>query len=329
MTYQKTYFIILTPYVGSQFWRGGVFHCRRKRTWTRSQTQQAQYNEFGREEGLRTGPLWGLRQRSGRIIGGQDRQQRSWGKGQGPSSGLVRRRILLLFFWYSTNRTSWCLPNCRPPSLREISLVIYILMLPSSWPSICRLHRSPLECLSHPAFPSTCCELQWAAWHYLGVIPSLMRSDCQLRAFNAEVTGSCIIALSPCSHNCSSTLVPSFGDDGEGCDGWRIVLSSQNTSCRGHDVPRQFLLVAVGLPLSSLDVFLLGWALGLIIWNGPGRLDPLAPHPILQFTIHHIFYFSILYIKIIYIKILKKTINFFKKIQNKNPPPYTNISTEL
>ena len=31
----------------------GVLHCRCKQT----QTQQAQYNEFGREAGSRTGPL--------------------------------------------------------------------------------------------------------------------------------------------------------------------------------------------------------------------------------------------------------------------------------
>ena len=191
--------------------------------------------------------MWGFHQRSGRIIGEQDRQQRSWGEGQGPSSGLVRGWILLLLFWYSTNRTSWCLPNCCPP-IREISLVIYILLLLSSWPSICRLRRSPLECLSHPAFPSTCYELQWAAWHCLGVIPSLMRPDCQLRAFNAEVTSSSTITLSPCSHSCPLTLVPSFGDDGEGCGEWRIVLSSQDTSYWGHDVSRRFLLVALGFP---------------------------------------------------------------------------------
>ena len=177
---------------------GSFFNCRCERT----QPQQAQYSEFGREASLRTGPLWGLRQQSGRIIREQDRQWHSWGEGQGPSSDLVRWWILLLLFWYSTNRTSWCLPNCHPP-LREISLVIYILLHPLSWPSICQLRRSPLECLSHPAFPSTCCP---------------------------------------------STLVPSFGDDREGCGGWHIVLSSQDTSCRGHDVPRRFLLVAVGLP---------------------------------------------------------------------------------
>ena len=109
-------------------------------------------------------------------------------------------------------------------------LWLYILLLPSSWPSICRLCRSPLECLSHPMLPSTCCELQWTAWHCSGVIPSLMRPDCQLRAFNAEVTGSFTIALSSCSFSCPLTLVPSFGDDGKGCGGWRIALSSQGTS---------------------------------------------------------------------------------------------------
>ena len=110
------------------------------------------------------------------------------------------------------------------------SLWLYILLLPSSWSSICRLYRSPLECLSHPALPSTCCELQWTAWHCSGVIPSLMQLDCQLRAFNVEVTGSFTITLSPCSHSCPPTLVPSFGDDKEGYGGWRIALSSQDTS---------------------------------------------------------------------------------------------------
>ena len=110
------------------------------------------------------------------------------------------------------------------------SLWLYILLLPSSWSSICRLYRSPLECLSHPALPSTCCELQWTAWHCSGVIPSLMRPNCQLRAFNAEVTSSFTIAFSPCSHNCPPTLVPSFRDDKEGCGGWRIAFSSQDTS---------------------------------------------------------------------------------------------------
>ena len=57
-----------------------------------------------------------------------------------------------------------------------------------------------------------------------------MRLDCQLRAFNAEVTSSPTMVLSPCSHSCLPTLVPLFGDDGEGCGGWRTALSSQGTS---------------------------------------------------------------------------------------------------
>ena len=53
----------------------GVFHCRCERT----QTQQAQYNEFGREASSRTGHLRGLCQWSGRIVGEQDRQRRRGG----------------------------------------------------------------------------------------------------------------------------------------------------------------------------------------------------------------------------------------------------------
>ena len=38
------------------------------------------------------------------------------------------------------------------------------------------------------------------------------------------------MALLPCSHSCPPMLVPLFGDDGEGCDGWRTALSSQGTN---------------------------------------------------------------------------------------------------
>ena len=173
-------------------------------------------------------------------------------------NGVVEERVKVRpwapsedeFFFFSSDTPPIELPSVFQISVpfREISLIIYILLLPSSWSSICRLYRSPLECLFHPAFPSTCCESQWAVWHCLGVIPSLMRPNSQLRAFNAEVTGFSTIILSPCSYRCPSTLVPSFGDNGEGFGGWRIVLSSQDTSCQEHVVPRRFLLVAVGLP---------------------------------------------------------------------------------
>ena len=54
---------------------------------------------------------------------------------------------------------------------------------------------------------------------------------------------------------------------------------------REHDAPRRFLLVALGLPWSSSDIFLLGWALGLTIRNGPGYLGPLAPQYTKEFKI--------------------------------------------
>ena len=110
---------------------GGSFHCRCERT----QTQQAQYNEFGREAGLRTRPFWGRLQRSGGIVGELDRQQRGWGKGRSSSLVLGRWWFLLLLFWYSTNRTSWHLPNCRPPSSWNLSGYI----------SFCSLHLGRLS----------------------------------------------------------------------------------------------------------------------------------------------------------------------------------------
>ena len=132
---------------------GGSFHCRCEQT----QIQQAQYNEFGREAGLRTEPLWGCLQRSGGIIGELDRQQRGWGKGQSSSSVLSRG----WFFFFPSSDT----PPIELPGVFRIalpffvkSLWLYILLFSSSWPSICRLRRSLLECLSHPAIPSTCCE---------------------------------------------------------------------------------------------------------------------------------------------------------------------------
>ena len=75
-------------------------------------------------------------------------------------------------------------------------LLCYISPSHWSWLSICWSYRSLLECLSHPPPSSTCCELQQTKWYYLGVISSLMRPDCQLRAFNTKVTVSPKIALS-------------------------------------------------------------------------------------------------------------------------------------
>ena len=130
---------------------------------------------------------------------------------------------------------------------------IYILLLPSFWPSICRLRRSPLECLSYPTLPSTCCELQWAAWRCSRVTPSLMQPDCQLRAFNAEVTGSCTIALSPCFHSCPFTLVPSFG-------GWRGWLRwiAYCPFFSGQELPRTRRSSAISLSSCGPSFVILG-----------------------------------------------------------------------
>ena len=67
-----------------------------------------------------------------------------------------------------------------------------------------------------------------------------MRSDCQLRAFNAEMTGSPTMVLSPCFHSYPPKLVPLFGDDGEGCGGWRTALSSLGTSSPRTISPSSF-----------------------------------------------------------------------------------------
>ena len=54
-------------------------------------------------------------------------------------------------------------PPIELPCVFRIALLLfvqnpwlYILPFSSSWSYICRLCRSPLECLSHPVLPSTC-----------------------------------------------------------------------------------------------------------------------------------------------------------------------------
>ena len=93
-----------------------------------------------------------------------------------------------------------------------------------------------------------------------------MRPDCQLRAFNAEVTGSLTMVLLPCSHNCPPTLVPLFGDDGEGCGGWHIALSSQGTSS-----PRTWCSSAISPSSFGPSLVILG--------RFPPQLGPWAYYP--------------------------------------------------
>ena len=107
----------------------GVLYCRCERT----QTQQAQYNEFGKEAGLRTGPLQGLRQWSGRIVGEQDRQRHRGGVKVYPRASSEDG-----FFFSSSDAAQLGLSGVfriAIPLLREICLVIY-----SSAPFILVVH---------------------------------------------------------------------------------------------------------------------------------------------------------------------------------------------
>ena len=173
------------------------------------------------------------------------------------------------FFFFSV---LWCLAaktfrggkNCnRLPSFSSPFFSLPLLkgifryISPShwSWPSICWSCRSLLECLSHPPPSSTCCELQQTRWYYSKVVSSLMRPDCQLRAFNAEVTASPRIAPPPCSNGWPIGLGTSFGML-EGTASGDVALSlSLILVCREQGRPRQYILT-VWVPFIRPQVFL-------------------------------------------------------------------------
>ena len=162
------------------------------------------------------------------------------------------------------------------------SLLLYIILLCSFWSSICWSCRSPLECLSYQAPSSTCCELQQTRWHYSGVIPSLMRPDCQLRAFNAELTASPIIAPPPYPHSCPPVLVLLFGTTERAALEGVLFFPSMTPVRRGRDGPQRCLPAALGLPYLSSDVFpSSAWALSLTL-NRPKSPNPLAPQTIIS-----------------------------------------------
>ena len=129
-----------------------------------------------------------------------------------------------------------------------------------------------MECLSHPPPSSTCCEL-WQIRYYSGVISLLMRPDCQLRAFNAEVTTFPRIAPPPRPHSCPTVLVLLFGRLG-GLVFEGVLLSP---SGRGQDGPRRCLLTAWAF-LTHPRTFLLSqrrpWAWYEMGWALP---NPSAP----------------------------------------------------
>ena len=140
-----------------------------------------------------------------------------------------------------------------PPFVR--SLLLYILLHRSSWPSIYWSCKSLLECLSHPTPSSTWCELQQTRWHCLRVTPSLMRPNYQLQAFNAEVIASPIIDPPPYPHSYPPVLVPSFGTTGRAAlEGVQLFLSM--TPVRwGWDDHRRCLPTVLCLPYLPSDVF--------------------------------------------------------------------------
>ena len=212
-------------------------------------------------------------------------------------SGVLRTTIVFLFFFLPLFFLS-------PSFVR--SLLLYTLLLYSSWLSICWSCRSLLECLSHPAPSSTCCELQQIRWHCLGVIPSLMRLDCQLRAFNVEMTASPIIAPPPYPRSCPPMLVLLFGTTGRAALEIVLLFPFMTPVRRGRDGPRRCLPAALGLPYSSLDVFLSSaWALGLII-NGPESPDLRIIFKIIWIIINRLYH---LY-KLVYF-LVKYTLNKF------------------
>ena len=121
----------------------GVLYYRCERT----QTQQAQYNEFGRDAGLRTGPLQGLYQRSGRIVGEQDRQRHRGGVKVYPRASSEDE------FLFSFSDTTQLRPSgvFRIALLFcEISLVIY-----SSTPLILAVHLLIVQVATWVSVPSS------------------------------------------------------------------------------------------------------------------------------------------------------------------------------
>ena len=177
--------------------------------------------------------------------------------------------------WYLATEAFGGGKNCnRPPllSLPSFFFFFFFFLLPSflegilcyiypshwSWQSICWSCRLLLECLSHPPPSSTCYELQQIRWYCLGVISSLMRPDCQLRAFNAEVTVSPRIASPPCSHSCPTVLVLLFGTTGRAVFEGVPLSPSVTLVGQGQDGPRRCLPAAWTF-LVHPRTFLLPW----------------------------------------------------------------------
>ena len=149
----------------------GVLHCRCERT----QTQQAQYSEFGREAGSRTGPLWGLCQRSGRIVRERDHQRRRGGVKVYPRASSEDE-----FFSSSFDTSRLELSGVFRTAIHPFvwPLLLFIFLFCSSSSYTCQSSMLILKCMSPQSFFLAFCEQLWPPSRYLEVTSTLMGSEC-------------------------------------------------------------------------------------------------------------------------------------------------------
>ena len=149
----------------------GVLHCKSERT----QTQQAQYNEFGREAGSRTGPLWGLHQRSGRIVREWDHQRRRGGVKVYPRASSEDG-----FFFFSSDTSRLELSGVFRTAIPPIvwPLLLFISLFRSSSSYTCQSSMPILKCTSPQPFFLAFCEQLWPPSRCLEVTSTSMRSEC-------------------------------------------------------------------------------------------------------------------------------------------------------
>ena len=120
------------------------------------------------------------------------------------------------------------------------------LMLYTFFPLILAIHLLIMQVATWVPVPSAAFfNLLWVAatrWYCSGVISSLMRQDCQLWAFNTEVTASPGIAPPPHPHIWSTVVVFLFGMPGEAVLESVPLSPSMTSVCRGQGCPWQRLL---------------------------------------------------------------------------------------
>ena len=123
------------------------------------------------------------------------------------------------------------------------SYVIYLLSIDLDHPFVdhagCYLRVCPIWCLLQLAV--SCSKTRW---YCSEVISSLMRPDCQLWAFNAEMTASLGIAPPPRPHSWPTVLVFLFGTSGEAVFEGMPFSPSVTSVHWGQGCPRQCLLAA-------------------------------------------------------------------------------------